>query len=139
MKYIYINEFNVLDYLGHSFYTESNKKVELVNYYISEEFVRFFSPISSYHLNCFAEGILTVTNFSNPATNIFNYTDNMQYDLNQVSKEVEMYGLFTYNDFKEYTTKEIYDAFPAAYFKIAIAKGHTTFEEILFILNTFLQ
>lgn len=138
-KYVYINQDNAHEYIGNYYYSESGKLVELIEYDISKEYISFYSPISSYHLNCFAEGLLTITNFSEPATNIFQYNDNLQYDLNQIYEEINLYGLFSYDDFKEYTTYEIYAAFPAAYFKIAIAKGHTTFEQILFVLYTFLQ
>ena len=48
-------------------------------------------------------------------------------------------GLFTYEDFKAHTTEEIYNAFPAQYFKVAIGKGKGTYEDIIWILNTFLQ
>lgn len=138
-RYVYINEDNVINYIGHEFYVEDGTTTKLVDYSITEEYTRIFSPISYYHLNVFANGILTVTNFSEVATNIFEYDENMKYDEEKMMKDIETYGLFTYEDFKEYTTEEIYNAFPAQYFKVAIGKGKGTYEDIIWILNTFLQ
>lgn len=138
-KYVYINENNVKDYLGHEFFVEDGTTTKLVDYSITEEYTRIFSPISYYHLNVFANGILTVTNFSEVATNIFEYDENMKYDEEKMMKDIETYGLFTYEDFKAHTTEEIYNAFPAQYFKVAIGKGKGTYEDIIWILYTFLQ
>ena len=68
---------------------------------------------------------------------LFEYDDDMKIDEKALSADVEKYGLFTYEDFKEYVSEEEYELFPFAYYKPAILKGEYTFEELLHILELY--
>ena len=54
-----------------------------------------------------------------------------------MAADIEEYGLFDYSDFAEYVPYEIYDAFGAKYFKVAIGKGNLEFETILFYIEKY--
>ena len=43
-----------------------------------------------------------------------------------------------YEDFEEYLPEELYEMFPAPYFKVAVGKGYITFEQILGYIDQFL-
>ena len=140
-KYVYINENNYLDYLGHSFYSASwnenefiGTTVELVNAYITTETVKLYNPASVWHLNLFAENMLTL---SAGMTNFFEYDENMKYDEELMKADIEKYGLYTYEDFKDYVSEEVFNAFPFKYFKVAVSKGEFTFEKILWLIDFY--
>ena len=44
--------------------------------------------------------------------------------------DIEKYGLFTYEDWKDYVSKDIYDLIPFKYYKVAIGKGYITMEHM---------
>lgn len=136
--YVYISENNIDNYLGHEFYTEKGKTIKLNDYHITNEYINVYSPISSYHLNCFAEGILTVSNFTEFMMNMFEYEEDMTYNEAEIQLEIAKYGLTTYDDFKDYVSYEVYCMFPAQYMNIAIGKGLITKEEIIELINEYL-
>lgn len=140
-KYVYIDETNVAEYIGHKFYSAKfvdgavvSEEVILVNSYITEEFIKVYSPVSEGTFNCFADSILTITplfDFSEGFANIFEYGEGMKYDEDQMAKDIEEYGLYTYEEFAEYYTYEQFVNTGTAYFKIAVGKGYMTHEEVV--------
>ena len=71
--------------------------------------------------------------------NIFEYDETMKYDEEKMQADIEKYGLYTYEDFKDYVSYEIYEAVTSAkYFKVAVGKGMITFEEIIAIIKAYL-
>ena len=69
--------------------------------------------------------------------NIFEYDDNLQYTEEQMQKDIETYGLFTYEDFKDLVSYEVYCSFPAAYFKVALGKGILTWEDLEYYIARY--
>ena len=140
-KYVYINENNYLDYLGHSFYSASwneneftGKTVKLVNAYITTETVKLYNPATVWHLNLFAENMLTL---SAGMTNFFEYDETMKYNEELMKADIEKYGLYTYEDFKDYVSEEVFNAFPFKYFKVSVGKGEFTFEKLLWLIEYY--
>ena len=143
-KYIYIDEFNVDEYIGHKFYSAKyvdgklvEEEITLVNSFVTEEFVKVYSPVSEYTFNCFADNMLTVTPFYiyDGFANIFDYGEGMKYDEAQMAQDIEKYGLYTYEEFAEYYTYEQFIKAGTPYFKVAVGKGYITFEEMLSIID----
>ena len=134
------------NYIGHNFYKVTyvngqfvESEVTLVNAYITEEYTKVYSPITIGETNCFGEGLLTVTpgpQGINGFVNIFELDEDMKYDIEQMQADVEKYGLYTYEDFKDYITEEAFNASRMKYFKIAVGKGLLTWEEILILLES---
>lgn len=146
LKYELINEENVSHYINHNFYWASydgnnynSKEVTLVDYYITSEYIKVYGPITAVHLNLFANGLLNVAGDNDPFLNIFEINENLMYDQEQMQKDIEEYGLFTYDDFKDYITEDIYYAYQGQYLKVAISKGYTTFERILELIDKYLK
>ena len=70
---------------------------------------------------------------------MFEYdNETLMYDQEKMREDIETYGLYTYDDFKDYLPYEIYLAFPAQYFKVSVGKGMITFEEIIQMIETYL-
>ena len=62
-------------------------------------------------------------------------------DLTQVEKmlaDIEKYGLYTYEDFAEHFSYEIFEyCIPVKYLKVAVGKGMITYEELLELFNKY--
>lgn len=140
LEYVYINENNVDEYIGHNFYTinNSNHSVKLISYRIEEKLINIYSPISNYHMNCFANGMLTMSNFLDGFINIFKLDENMKYDEELMKKDLEMYGEGIIEEFLVVANEDIIKSFPYKYVKVSMGKGKLTYEEIEYLVKTFL-
>ena len=69
--------------------------------------------------------------------NFFGHDDNLQYNAEKMAQDIETYGLYTYEDFADYVSEEVFMAFPFKYFKVAVGKGEFTFEELLVLIEFY--
>ena len=152
-KYVLINPENVKEFLGHKFYTvqtengeQTAKTVQLTGFETYKKETECYAVLTAQHINCFANGLLNITDDeNNPSeplrgfTNVFELDDNYKIDEAKRAADIEKYGLFTYDDWKEYATEEQFYAFNGAYLKVAIGKGLITAEEIVQYINHFLN
>ncbi len=141
-KYVYLNIGNYMNYIGHEFVSISNKQIsatKLIKGFITEEYVRIYSPNTPYFFNRIANDMLTLPGGINGTFNIFEYDENMKYDEELMKKDIETYGLFTYEDFKEYMSYEVYCCLPAPYFKVAIGKGILTWEQLKYYIDMYAE
>lgn len=140
-KYVYINDENADDFVGHKFVSVTCKNGETISDIVTldrvehtNEFIKIFNPASVWHINLIANNMLTL---SAGMVNLFEYDENMKYDETFMSEDIEKYGLFTYDDFKEYVSIEVFNAFPFKYYKVAIGKGLYTFEQVLGLIQLY--
>lgn len=139
-KYVYITNDNYKDFIGHEFYTNVNNtrgSTTLVNAYIDKQYTEVYSPVSYYHLNYFTEDVLSMPGATEYFVNIFPYDNNLKYDETAKLEYISQYGLYTYDDFKNYVPLEFYNAFPAQYLKIQVEKGIISFDDILRLIDRY--
>lgn len=149
MQYVYITYDNYNDYIGHEFYflnedgvTYSGESVVLTEAYIANEYTRIFCPVSYFHMNSFANGALNTPNIPGDITglvNYFEYDSDLKYNEEAMARDIETYGLYTYEDFSDYISYEAYMSSPAVYLKVSVGKGMMTYEEIIDVINYLLQ
>ena len=84
--------------------------------------------------NLIADNMLTL---SAGMVNLFEYDENMKYDETLMVQDIEKYGLYTYDDFKDYVSIEVFNAFPFKYYKVAIGKGLYTYEQVLGLIKLY--
>lgn len=140
-EYVYIRFDNYNNYLGHRFVTVEyldgvpiNKEVFLIDVVVTEECIKIFNPASVWHINLVANNMLTL---SAGMVNLFDYDETMKYDKELMRKDIEEYGLYTYEEFENFVSPEVFQAFPFKYYKIAIAKGKITYEELLILIDFY--
>ena len=140
-EYVYINEDNFLEFINHRFVATTiengeikTKYVTLINTEITSEFIKVYNPASVWHLNLVANDVLTL---SAGMVNFFEYDENMKYVEESMQRDIEKYGLYTYDDFAEYVSEEVFNAFPFKYFKVAVGKGLITYEDILELIEFY--
>ena len=142
-KYHYIDELNYSDFIGHNFYTYDRYSMvtdnnvgtaTLVNGYVVNEMVNYFSPASYFHLNIIAEDFISMPGAINGLFNIFELDDSLKYDDELKQKDIEEFGLLTYEEAQLIApgiSEELFYAYPAIYYKVAVGKGLITWEEIM--------
>lgn len=145
-KYVIIDPDNAKDYIGHKFYRvvcengEYKKQVvTLTDFEIYSRETECYSVLSAAHVNNIVNGMLAVTDDIKGLYNIFELDDDYKYDAERMAADIEKYGLFTYDDWKDYATEEQFAAFNGEYLKVAIGKGLVTVEELIGYINRFLQ
>ena len=147
MKYVYIDYDNYADYIGHKFFYAGadgtlNEHVTLENAYIEKEVTRVFCPVTYFNMNSIANGFLNAPNspygIAGPV-NYFDYDPDLKYNEEKMQADIEKYGLYTYEDFKDYMSEEAFNSSTAVYLKIAEAKGLITYDEIIVVINYLLE
>lgn len=140
-RYVYIKEKNAQEFLGHTFVSVdiidgeiTNRFVTLDAVYVSNEYVKIYNPASVWHINVVANNLLTL---SAGMVNLFEYDDDMRYNSDAMEQEIEQYGLYAYEDFKDYVSREVFDMFPFMYYKVAVEKGEFAFDQILALIGFY--
>lgn len=138
MRYEYIDETNYRDFIGDEFYTEEGTTVTLVDSFVKKEYTGCYELPSFYHLNFFAEGILSIPGGITGLFNIFEYDLDLKYNEEAKARDIETYGLFTYEDLAPLGVTEImFEAYAGKYLKVALGKGILTEEYLMYLINRY--
>ncbi len=139
-KYVFINETNYSQYIGHKFSAVSvsgsiveDRAVTLESVSVDGEITRIYSPITENHLNIVADDLLTVTSmmgYGDAVVNIFAYNADMSFDLEQMNADILKYGVYGYDDFADLLPQEVWDKVPLGIMKVAVGKGLISYEEV---------
>ena len=144
-KYVYISENNYEEFIGHRFCAvKGNGSIEkeivtlesVDTYYESGV---FYSPESYKHLNLITEDVLSIGADIRGLFNIFELDENMKVIPELMQKDIETYGLYTYEDWAPYLTEAEFEAFNAKYLKISFGKGITTLRNLLIVIKKYLH
>ena len=148
MRYVFINKNNIDSFIGHKFYSAElvNNEldidyIELLSYEIKTEYTKIYCPVTAYHMNSFNNGLLAMPNFPYGAeglVNIFEYDDDLKFNEEKMKADIEKYGIFEYEYFKDYFSYEAYLASPAIYLKVSIGKGYLTHEQMMLVIEYLL-
>ena len=138
LQYVYIDEDNYQDYIGHRFYSV-NGIVVLESANITIEYTRVYSPVTAVHLNLIANGLLSMPGGIPGLFNIFEYDEDLKYNEAKMNQDIETYGLLDYSYFEDLIPYDVYVAFNGKYLGIAMAKGILTEENILYYIERYSQ
>lgn len=146
-RYVYLDHNNAEQFIGHKFATAEQLnggfvagETVLTEVVLTQEFIKIYSPMTVIHFNVVAESMLTITSFMVDGSeygvqgfvNIFDYEEGtLKYDEAKMQADIEKYGLFTYEDFKDLIPEELFEASVWRYFKVAIGKGNLKWQQVL--------
>lgn len=140
-KYVLISSNNAANYLGDEFayfsVVDGNmtcSNVTLLSYTVSIKTVERYDIVTENMLNHIANGLLACSDTLVGISNMFDF-NNMVCDNLQMLKDIEEYGLYSYEEWTEYVTKDEFESFNGAYFKIAIGKGLLTIDELFSLID----
>jgi hypothetical protein len=144
-KYVYIDATNYADYVGHRFIKEGDiygdtwEVVTLDSVVIEKEITTAWSPVTFAHLCYFTNGVLSMPGGVEGIFNIFDVdTNTMSYDAEKMQKDIETYGLLTFEDFGNMISEVAFEAFNGKYLNIAIGKGLLTWEDIAYMAERYM-
>ena len=63
---------------------------------------------------------------------------NFHYDEESMMRDIEKYGLYTYEEWSHLLTKEQFDMFNGQFIKVAVGKGYYTEEYIIEIITRYI-
>ncbi|MCH3909030.1 MAG: hypothetical protein LKE31_01480 [Bacilli bacterium] len=108
----------------------------IVSYDIENTVVDAYEFITAYDLNFFADNMLSCEGTILRHT-FFSLDDDLKYDPVEKANDIATYGLYVYDDFKDYMTEFQFDLLNGPYFKVAIGKGYMSYEELFAAISTF--
>lgn len=145
-EYVLINPENAKDFVGHRFYRVTAKNgaydkeiVTLTDYQVYTSQTECYAVVTAGHINSFANGMLSVTDDIKGLYNIFALDEDMKYDAQKMEEDIQKYGLFSYEDWKDFVSEEEFAAFNGAFLKVSIGKGLVTQDEIVGYIEKFLK
>ena len=140
-KYVAITPENAEKYIGHSFAVMSGDTLTTVELVKVEQYVEetaVYEVVSYEHITCFTNNILSASAFLDKLLNIFEIDpETMSYNAEEVQKDIETYGLYTYADFEGLIAEEAFELYNAKYLKIAVGKGYITWDDILALIDIY--
>ncbi len=144
-EYVYVTPSNCTQFIGHEFAKEAESgfaRVRLVNAYETTKYTGCYSVTSTYYINHFINGYLTVPGGFHWFVNYFEYGENLRYDQEAMTRDIEIYGLYTVEDFAAYVPEDmlfLFDTiYPAKYLKVTVGKGLARFEDILTVIQDWI-
>lgn len=146
-KYVLISKNNCYKFVGHEFLIIINGNIrtaKLKSASSSVERKRMFCPVTAFHMNLFANNLLTMPSLPYGISglyNIFELDKTLKYDTEKKRLDIEKYGLYTYEEFIKLIniSRDAYDVSPAVYLKVSLGKGLISEEEIMLVVKFLLN
>lgn len=138
-RYAYITKDNAESYIGHVFAGISGGEVvktTLTGVEITKQFTRIYNPVSNYHVNLVAGELLTNSAYT---IDMFEYDEDMSYNDEAMAADIAKYGVFEYETFAPYVSREEYESFPICYYKVAVEKGLCTISDVMALVDFYLD
>ena len=134
MRYLDITLSNYESFIGHEFMAYDGNggtvRKTLTSGYVHTEITSSYSLTAAVHINAIADGIVTVTPPITNWYNMFEVDENLKWDEEKMAADLELYGVFTYDEVADLIPYEIFVASNFRYFKVAMGKGLVTMEEL---------
>ena len=141
-RYVYLDE-NAAQYIGHTFAKQNGAqltKVKLTSVVIEQKLSTAWSPVTAGHLCYFTNDMLSMPGGVGGLFNIFEVdAETMTYDYEAMAKDIETYGLFTYEEMNAIAplSEEMFNAAGGQYLKVSIGKGNLTVEELAAMIERY--
>lgn len=141
-KYVYLDRY-ADKYIGHTFAKQNGdvlEKVQLVDVVLENQVTTAWSPVTTGHLCYFVNGMLSMPGGVGGLFNIFDVdAETMTYDYEAMARDIETYGLFTYEELSQYTelSRDMFDAAGGQYLKVSIGKGNLTEDELIAMIERY--
>ena len=141
-RYVYLDRY-ADKYIGHTFAKQNGSKlakVKLTDVVLETEVTTAWSPVTAGHLCYFVNGMLSMPGGVGGLFNIFDVDPaTMTYDYEAMAKDIETYGLFTYEEMNAMVplSKDMFNAAGGAYLKISIGKGNMTLDDLVAMIQRY--
>lgn len=141
-RYVYIDSSNVDTYIGHTFFgvegdgSLGHVRIKLLSYEIENVLTKVYSPDTARHFDIIADDMLEMPAEIEGLFNIFEYDpDTLKFDEEKMERDIETYGLLSYDDFKGLIPYDVYKIIPSEYLGVSIGKGLLTWDKFKGYVN----
>lgn len=134
-QYVWLDDTNAEKYIGHNFAVLNNNCIgerKLLGVYIDVKNIDYYMPISRYHLNVFAEGVLTMPP-TKLTVNLFEIDSDMKYNLTLINT----IGETSYEDIKEMVSVEEYSVLPCRYLNCVLYSKKCNMSDFEYVINLY--
>lgn len=143
-KYVFINALNYNMFVGHEFACLNKdgvlENVKMISVDCKKTIASCYSLQTACNANAIVDGFLTLTHEDIPGfLTYFEFGYGYMYDKQKMAEDIEKYGLYTYDDWKEYGTYEEFVALNGKYLTIIIGKGYCSYEDVLELIAQMRQ
>ena len=141
-KYVYL-DCDADKYIGHSFAKQSGDKltkVQLTDVVLETMVTTAWSPVTADHLCYFVDGMLSMPGGVGGLFNIFDVdAETMTYDMEAMARDIEKYGLFTYEELSSYVelSEDMFYMAGGPFLKVSIGKGNMTMDELITMIKRY--
>lgn len=139
-EFVQITAENYMEFIGHEFATVNVNGeagiATLLSANIRQIEDESYSLATAFNANAIAYEMLTITyeDYEGIYSLKFEVDDNMKFIEENIQYYIDLYGLYTYEEWAEYLTIEQFYAINGQYFKILIGRGFLTLEDIFTLL-----
>lgn len=139
--FVQLNTSNYESYIGKQFISFNSdgvyEKVTLLSGIAEEKRVNTYSLLSAFNGNAIAYNMLTITreDYKGIYTLKFEIDENLKFKQESIDYYVDLYGLYTYEEWSEYFTAEQFYALNGQYYKILVGRGYLTEEDIYTLIE----
>lgn len=136
-EYSKLSNDNYEDYIGDEFMLSDGSSAKLIEGEIIRKYTGVYSIISKKNENFIINDFVSLSGIPSDV-NIQRYEigEDMKYDQAKKQADIEQYGLFTYEEWKDYVSEEEFDGINAAEYKVLIGKNRITYEDIFLFVKT---
>ena len=136
-EYSKLSNDNFKDYIGDEFMLSDGYSAKLISAELIRKYTGVYSIISKKNENFIINGFVSLSGIPSDV-NIQRYEigEDMKYDQAKKQADIERYGLFTYDEWKNFVSEEEFDGINAAEYKILIEKNMITYEDIFLFVKT---
>lgn len=144
LKYEEITLKNVNDYINEEFLAitendESTSYVTLVSYEIFKTKTIGFGLVSAKHMSCIANGFINITDDIAGLYNYFETDRNLIINYSLMEEDIKKYGLYSYDEWKDWFTELEFELFNIKYLKVSVGKGLLTEDKIKEYVNEYFR
>jgi len=108
----------------------------ITNIDVYEEYGSVYEIVTAYDMNFISNGVVSAEGMIIKQT-FFDLDENYKYDQELKEKDIESYGLFTYEEFSDVLTLEQFELLNGKYFKVGLGKGYYSLDFIYYMINRF--
>lgn len=138
-NYFVINHETAKDSIGKVVMAYDNGKLStktITNVTFKEEYDSVYEIVTGYDMNFVSNDIVSAEGMIITNT-FFDVDEDYKYDPIAKERDIAQYGLYTYEEFSDYLTREQFELLNGAYFKIGVAKGYYSEDYLYYMINRF--
>ena len=125
-------------FIGHRFAVENNGELGTAKLVSCEREVRntdIYEVVTYKNITCFTGDILSASGYVLPLLSAYEINDSLKYT--NKAEDIEKYGLYTYDDFKELVPEVVFNMYDAKNLKVMVGKGYMSWNDVLKLVNFY--